>query len=260
VDITLNGSSGMSRKLSSAMILTDAVTITAGKGALGTSAAPIQLTANTLAINSAKGSNAFISNTGDLTVNGTTSGGNLTVKSSAGLTVGNVSSIAGALKFTSSTGALQVMPGANVTANGGNLLLQNLDTSSGTIVIGNGANVTASTGAGGNITVFVGTGTVPKTNTTAPTNVTPVVTGTGKIFYGAAGIVANTPTNTINATNRTVIFSGPAGAITLDGSVTITADPVAFKQASSEEFVVDTEEDVLDEIQPAACYDSTSRR
>src|SRR5262249_16147830 len=53
-------------------------------------------------------------------------------------------------------------------------------------------------------------------------------TGGGQVFYGSNGIIANGPANSLNALGRNVVFSTgtlPATAITLNGNVTITADP-----------------------------------
>jgi YVTN family beta-propeller protein len=244
VSITLRNASGMFQRATTANILANSVAIIAGTGALGSAAARIRMSTNTLSINSLRGSNAFINNIGTLTIDNTVSGSSLNVLSSTGLTVGNVSSIAGAVNLQAANGTLNVISGDNVVANGGNLLLQNLNTSSGTIVVGANATVKASapTTAGGNVTIFVGTGTVPRINPVPPPNVTPVITGTGRIFYGGGSITA-IPTSTLTAASRNIIFSGPGGAITLDSGVTITAIGHSQQVVEGDDLFVDTGED-----------------
>jgi hypothetical protein len=243
VSVTLIAGSSLKQNSSATNILASTVTIAAGKGDIGSSNTPIQITASNLSITSINRSKAFINNTGALTIDNTTVGRNLTLTSSAGLTIGNVSTISGSLNLQTAAGALTVIAGDSVSANSGNLFLQNLNTASGTIDIG--ANATLAASGSGNVTVLIGSTPAPKTNTTTPANVTPIISGNGKIFYGASSIVAGTPTNTITATGRTVIFSGPASAISLDGGVTIDATQVNYSPTPNDncDEIVDTGDD-----------------
>jgi len=135
----------------------------------------------------------------------------------------------GGITISTAKGALNIMPNAKITALGGNVILQNDDIKTGSIVIGDSATILASSTVSGtgNVTVNIG----PKADQAAgskPANVVEQITGAGKIFYGARGITALAPDNTLKALDRNIIFdtdSTASGTIQLGGGVTITADP-----------------------------------
>lgn len=149
------------------------------------------------------------------------------------LTLGTDSQIttsSGSINLIADTGTLMIGDGAILYANEGNLLIQNNDTSAGAIEIGNGADLTAYTISAptlGFVRIAIDT---PPSSPTVGTNpgVTANESGGGLVYFGSGGITANGSGNVLNAKGRHVIFeSGSlgAGAITLQGNVTITADP-----------------------------------
>jgi YVTN family beta-propeller protein len=140
------------------------------------------------------------------------------------------------VQLVASGGTLTVMEGSTITANGGNVILQNKDALNGSIAINDTASILASSTntAGGNVSIFVGTSAVAIPGQ-LPANITPNIStkgsANGQIFFGDPGPVVATGTNNeVNAEGRKVTFSGRAGSITIgniNGGVTITADPPA---------------------------------
>lgn len=170
-----------------------------------------------------------------------TANGNLTV-GSISANFGNLSLVSGTTA-SGSASTLTVASGATLSANEGNTLVEHADTSKGLIVVGNSSVVKAYTAttntALGNTSIVIGAVPGSPTNldpSQRPSNVLVNTVGTGKIYWGTSNtvgssIVANPTTNTINAFNRTVIFNvgatRPPSAITLNGAVTVVADPPA---------------------------------
>jgi hypothetical protein len=183
------------------------------------------------------------------TLKGTAGKGYAISTANGNLTVGNITAGQGNLSITSGTTAsgtantLTVAAGATVLAHEGNTTVENADVSKGSILIGNSAIVeayTATTNTSlGNVNIVIGAVPGSPTNldpSQRPSNVLVNVVGTGKIYWGTSNtsgqsIVANAPTNTINSFNRTVIFNVGStrlpSAITLNGAVTVVADPPA---------------------------------
>jgi hypothetical protein len=154
-------------------------------------------------------------------------GGFFIIQSNGDVSVGNVTSGQGLLSITSGTGTLLVRSNAVITANEGNIALQNSDASSGIISVGAGANLTAKTGTTngflGNVLIYLGA-IAQAGNNHLNTNV--MINGDPNfVDFGNVGIDAFTPVNTVNVTKRTVGFDAKTthSAIALHGSVTITA-------------------------------------
>ena len=160
---------------------------------------------------------------------------------SGGLTVGgNINTSAGDVTFTSGSGALTVKTGTQILANEGNVNLINLDTAAGTIVLGDipgsatktlieGFTVSANP-AVGNTNIYIGANTQTNQFNGAnnPPNVAVTQQGAGAVYWGTNNITAVGPVNSVQALNRVATFSTgarPAGAILINGSVTIKADP-----------------------------------
>jgi hypothetical protein len=153
---------------------------------------------------------------------------------SGNLTIGNISTLQGSIIITtgSGSGVLTVADGSTVQANEGNLTLQNNNVTGGSIVIGANSTLGAltaskSTGLGN---VYIGLGAAPGTPDVGPNpgNVTLSELGGGQVYFGTNGITASAPNNTLNAWGANIVFdtkSRPASAISLEGNVTITADP-----------------------------------
>jgi hypothetical protein len=169
-------------------------------------------------------------------------GGDFTLNAQGSLLLNNIQTTDGSITVVTTTGTLstntnaiiQVAEAGNRTTNPEQILLQNSGVKKSGIVIGQGTTIATfidladkpATGAG-DIIIRMG-GPVAQTNTTPPANVTVNTTGSGGVFFGANGITALAPNNTMNALNADIQFDTnglPATAITLGGDVTITADP-----------------------------------
>ncbi len=166
-----------------------------------------------------------------LTLNNSSSGRAFTLKTAGSLVMGNVSSNAsvdstlGDVTISSTSGSISINSNANITAKGGNLSF--VAAASGSITVGSGVQMLSSSTVPTIGTVRFITG-IARTNTkgTKPANVVVNETLGGQVFFGTNGIVASAPDNTLNAKGRNIIFSAnQAGAISLGGGVTITADP-----------------------------------
>ncbi len=146
------------------------------------------------------------------------------------LTVYNVTAANGNLTIVNNVGGMTIASGSTISASNGNITLQDLDTSNGSITIGGTVtiNATASTAGLGNVYAVIGSIPGSPVIGTTPSNVVVNDTGGGQTYFGTNSIIASAPTNTLNATGANIVFNTgnlPASAISLGGSVTITADP-----------------------------------
>ncbi len=192
---------------------------TAGNGtALGVNASGI-----TLAIGGATAIND-ISKT--LTTVNNCTVGSLTLNTNAATNVKNITSSNGNITVTNSTGLLQTLANAVITANNGAITFQNNNSKAGAIVFGSGSALSTAGVSGGNITASIGPAAQSNPQTTFP-NIT-ITTIAGQAFFGVNGITASAPTNNILLQGANVIFDTAtlkASAIKLDGNVNFTADP-----------------------------------
>ena len=123
-------------------------------------------------------------------------------------------------------------PGTNggfINANNGSISITDYNTTNGKIDIVNGSTLYASSSnAGiGNVTISIGQPSASNTYF-SNSNLSLSTSGAGNIYFGNNGILANSPVNTLDAAGRNIIFDTgnlSASAITLGGSVKITADP-----------------------------------
>lgn len=188
----------------------------------GTAATPVVLSS------SSSGGAFSLTNTGDLTVN------DITTNSQTSSSNGSINLIAdsGALRINSTT--------SGITASGGDITIQNLNTSTGIISIGSSPakpltlHASSTAPGAGTVTIAIG----PVAATLRPIQPNPpklVVNATppgaaeqgGSGFALASSVTASAPV-TLNAlgTNLTISNGSPAAShITLSGNVTITADP-----------------------------------
>jgi len=175
----------------------------------------------------AEGNSLTISDGTVLTISGTG-----TFESAGSLGVGNGARITatGGLALTAGTGLLLVGNNAQISTSDGNISLQNRDSGGGgSIEVGTGAILhAASTRSGvGQVQIFLGS-TPAQMAGPIPPNVSINTSGGANVFFGANGITAQSPTNTLNAFGRNIVFDTaglPASAIRLDGEVQVTADP-----------------------------------
>lgn len=167
---------------------------------------------------------------GAMTLLSSSSGGTFTLRTAGSAILNDiVTGAKGSILVTNDAGNLTVADNSTLTANSGALTLQNTNTA-GQILIGAGAKVETQ-GKGKDTTLVVGatiprTGTNPTTTSVGGINVS--VDGKGVVFLGGPpnAVIATTTAN-VNALNKNVIFSGPAGSIVLGSGSTITADPPA---------------------------------
>ena len=155
---------------------------------------------------------------------------------SGSLVVGSITAGNGALRVVVN-GDLQVTAGSTLSANEANLILQDLNTTTGAITVGAGATLSATTSVKrdadrGNIYLIIGAIPASPMIGTTPANVTLSKSHGGKAFFGTNGITAQAPANGITANGGYVVFNTgteAAGAINLGGGVTInsTAAPSA---------------------------------
>ena len=163
---------------------------------------------------------------------------NFTTTGTGPLTVYNVSAGNGNLSIVNNVGGMSVAAGSTVSAANGNITLQDLDTTNGSIAVGSNATISATATAGsglGNVHVVIGGVPSNPVVGTAPSNVVVHNTGGGVTYFGSNGIMASGPTNTLNATGANIVFntgSLAATKISLGGGVTITADPPVVTNAA----------------------------
>lgn len=200
------------------------VSISSGTGNLGTAGNNLRTAATTLSVNTAGNGGVFVQQTGAVTLNSSGAGTGFSLTGTDDMTVGGVATFNGSITLKNN-GNLVVQGGANISATGGQLTLQNQDTASGSIVIGAGATLSASSG---NILIFIGTSEPAPNNPTEPANVDVFASNGGQVFFGVGTntITANAPDNEIRVNGQDVKFdtgSLGASAITLNGGVMITA-------------------------------------
>lgn len=143
-----------------------------------------------------------------------------------------INSANGTLGISESGGALILTSFSKLTANAGDLVLNNLDSSTGNIQIGYGSQLSAlaQTTASGNIRIVVGPIGAPVAGT-QPADVSVQTSSGGQVYFGNSSITAYGPTSTLKAVGSQLQFDsgsqqGPQ-AIVLLGSVFMLADPPA---------------------------------
>ncbi len=124
---------------------------------------------------------------GATTLLNSAAGGNFTLATAQGAIVNNIAVTKGSILVrTGGTGNLSVANNATLTANSGALTLQNTNTATGQILIGDGATV--ETQVKGKATTLVVGAIVPKTGTNPTTvdvgNLNVAVLGKGVVFLG----------------------------------------------------------------------------
>lgn len=182
-----------------------------------------------------------------LTVFNSSSGGDFSLDAAGSLLLNNIQTENGSITVTTSVGTLatntnsiiQVAELANPAAGLAQITLQNSAAKAGktaAISIGAGSTIqtfanTPGIGVNGNgaIRIFATATPGAPTNTTPPANVViGTQSGGGQTFFGANGITALAPNNTMENIGADIVFdtgTKPASAILLGGNVLIHADP-----------------------------------
>ena len=222
-------------------------------GSIGTAAKGIATAASsTLTLDTSATGNVYDTNNKPVQLNSSQAGGNFSVTATGGLTVNNVTTSQGAVMLTSIGGVLQINGGTtDIVDQGGNITLQNTNTTTGSISIGSGATIHAiATAAGvGVVNIVVGSTPPPLVQGPTPLNVIVTTEPGGQVYFGTKGITATAPNNQVNANGRNVVFStGGASAtkINLGGGVTITADPPADSPVSYHDNLQNADDPVVD--------------
>ncbi len=158
----------------------------------------------------------------------TANGGNLNISANGLINVGVASSV-------------------SLLANSGNIVVQDNNTTSGAIHLYNGDTVStkAINPSLGSVVFNIGSYNASNNTNPNPGNISVNTTGSGKVYFGNNSITATASGNVLNAINQNIIFntgSLSASAITLDGKVNITADPVANNNVNSVNKPISTQE------------------
>ncbi|PZM79025.1 MAG: hypothetical protein DKT66_21295 [Candidatus Melainabacteria bacterium] len=233
VRFVMSGKGGFTAATGTVVRAFNLLTFSAQNGSIGSGNKFINVDTPTLQVDTAGKGAVSINNTYSFasTLNDSSSGGSFTLRTAQGVTLNDIITASkGTILVTSGgSGNLVVADDSRITASSGALTLQNTNTS-GSIQIGADA-VVETQARGKNTTLVVGatvprTGTNPTTTTVGGINVSTV--GKGVVFLGGTpgneSVVATTTAN-VNAINKNVIFSGPAGSIILGDDSTVTADP-----------------------------------
>jgi hypothetical protein len=208
--------------------------ISSAGGNIGT-ATQLLVTASNLAMNTSGSGVVNVKSAGTTQLNllNSSSGGAFTLQASGPITVNDVLTEAGEISITTSSGRLDVAPGAEILAIDGDVNLRNNDFS-GSIAIGANANIKGSSTTTGLGDIYIGFGPMPSTLPRPRKrfkNVTLVPLNGGSIHVSKGGLQAASPTNTLTAEGRKIVFQNATkkkrNAISLGGGVKIIADPPA---------------------------------
>ncbi|MBS2009413.1 MAG: hypothetical protein JST01_20335 [Cyanobacteria bacterium SZAS TMP-1] len=238
ITLTAPGTGSITTKLTTNIITAQDLTISSKGGSIsGTGPADMIISVANMTFNTSGSGlvNVTNKNTSPTNLNASTSGLSFSLDAAGPLNITSIVTSApvaasnASINIVEQKGALVLLPGATLTASGGNLSLQNKDIKDGSILIGANSNIKASSTVAnvGNVSIFLGA-KADLVAGTAPPNVVANPTGNGKIYYGRNTITALAPNNTLNAADRNIIFDtdrSSSPAIQLGGGVTITADP-----------------------------------
>ncbi len=120
--------------------------------------------------------------------------------------------------------------GVSLTTNNGPIVVQNNNTTAGSINFAKNSFVYTNTpvNTAGYVVFNIGAYTQANTRNPNPTSISVQASGGASVFFGNNGITATASGNTLNAKGQSIVFntgSLGANAITLNGNVSITADP-----------------------------------
>ncbi len=196
-------------------------------GGGGLAGAAVTLNANGGTLTASQGSITGTLNASAVSMSITTTLANSLTVGSLTSTFGSIGVFAGTPSATSTV--LSVASGAAgaISATGGNITLQNNNTTAGTITVGANSTIqtTTSNSSIGSITFSIGNPGTPVLGS-APQNVSVTQSGGGQVYWGTAGISTSSPTNTLKALGVNIIFNANLMAnILLSGGTTIIADP-----------------------------------
>ncbi len=240
VNLNANGSGAIN---GGALIIGNTVNLVSGTGSINSQTSAVNLSAT----NGGTASIAVSNNQG-LILDASTSGGAMSITTTVGglEIAGNVTA-GTSLALTAASNQLKLDNGKALQSHNGGITLTNRNANAGTIFLDTNSSITAM-GKNGQGSVVLTVGQTIQSNTSLPAHVTVNRSFGGQAYFGKNSIMANSPTNTLNVNANNITFSNlnqGAAAITLNGGVTITAEPIAMHSNSStnEELVVDTGDD-----------------
>ncbi|MBS1998960.1 MAG: hypothetical protein JSS86_21690, partial [Cyanobacteria bacterium SZAS LIN-2] len=168
---------------------------------------------------------------GTTVINNLESAGGVTIDAGGATTIGNIQTtgIAGDINIKNSSGLLQTAVNSKIAAQNGAIYLQNSNTKTGSIVIGQGSDIetgtSPSTGLGGKIGISIGAlPSTPVLGSPPPASLVTYSEIGGTIYWGSNSIsgLSKAGINQIIAKNADVIFSTgnlKSSAIKLNGAV-----------------------------------------
>jgi len=216
--------------------------LTSGGGNIGTAANVLSFNATNLSANTSGTGVVHLNSAGPSRLNllDSSAGGEFVLTANGSLTLDDITTGAGEISVRTSSGRMYVNPGANISAIDGDISLRNDDFMLGSIAIGANSTIKGSSTITGVGDVFIGFGNVP---TTFPKpknkhkNVSLTQVGGGNVHVSKNGLRAAGPANTLVAEGRNIIIQSSSpkknNAISLEGNVTIIADPPSSSTFSS---------------------------
>lgn len=254
VSLLAGGTGSITQTQNATSISAGQIELATQSGSIGKNTAYLQTATNgVLSVRNYAGTTAGInvSNTGNgVTLWAPQSAGNMNIYNSGSMrVVGSGSTRNGSILLSVQTGNLtidgsslavfQTGTPTSLTANNGDIALQNQDTTlshQASIAINSASIKGSSTTAGvGNVYVVFGSNLVAPNLLTSRPNLSVIASGGANVYVGTNGITTNAPGSTLNAEGRYVILSTanrPASAITLSGA-NIVADPPMIEPAAA---------------------------
>ncbi len=210
---------------------------TSGGGSIGSDSDELTIESPQLQVASSGTANLVSKAGGPLLLLDSSASGNFKLATNGDLTLNDIAVTEGSLSITSASGLVQLNAGATLSADSGgpagtaSITIQGQSKKDSSILLGSGSNVLTSGIGGGDVSIFIGSAPPPPVSAVTPGttgNIFVVATLGGQVFADLNSLTANGPVNNLSGLGKNVYINGGANAgITLDGDVTITADPPA---------------------------------
>ncbi|MBX9668115.1 MAG: hypothetical protein K2X93_10875 [Candidatus Obscuribacterales bacterium] len=237
-DIVLKTLSGNILSSSKRISASNSVSLsTSGGGAIGSDSDALTIESPQLQVASLGTANLVSKAGAPLLLLDSSASGNFTLATNGDLTLNDIAVTEGSLSITSASGQVQLNAGATLSADSGgpagtaSITIQGQSKKDSSILLGSGSNVLTSGIGGGDVSIFIGSAPPPPVSAVTPGttgNIFVVATLGGQVFADLNSLIANGPVNNLSGLGKNVYINGGANAaITLDGGVTITADPPA---------------------------------
>lgn len=213
---------------------------TSSAGDIGNAGSPLKLSVTNLSANTFGTGAVHLESvgTGQLNLLDSSAGSEFRLDAGGSVNINDVTTGAGHIGIRTTAGKLYVTPGSNILAIDGDVTLQNDDLTSGKIGIGANTTITGSSTIAGLGDVYIGFGALPDLSEFRKPKkgfrkTTIIATDGGGVYIGKKSLATTGPENTLIAEGRNIVFTAAAKknkkAISLEGNVTIIADPPALK-------------------------------